>query len=102
LIALLDENPSYKRDFNAAPLLEGKKFGKNLPGYCDMIGMVETRTDEEGRVVYPPKVIFDGDEWFMHKKYGDVTSGPLHIGKILAKAREIKVTETSTKKRKEA
>lgn len=88
LIALLEENPSYKREFNAAPLLDGKKYGKNLPGFCDMIGMVETRVDEEGVVQYPPRVFFDGDEWFMHKKYGNITSGTLNLSKILAKARQ--------------
>lgn len=96
MIALLEENPSYKREFNAAPLLEGKKFGKNLPGFCDMIGMVETRMDEEGNVMYPPRVVFDGDEWFMHKRYGNIVSGPLDLGKMLSKAR---AEETTSRKR---
>lgn len=96
LIALLEENPSYKREFNAAPLLEGKKFGKNLPGFCDMIGMVETRLDDDGNVLYPPRVLFDGDEWFMHKKYSNISAGPLDLGKILKNARSEK-TNTNKK-----
>lgn len=101
MLALMDENPSYKRDFNAAPLLEGKKFGKNLPGFCDMIGMVESRLSETGEVVYPPRVLFDGDEWFMHKKYGSITAGTLHLGKILAKARTIEPEMKERRKRGE-
>jgi hypothetical protein len=51
--ALLVENPRYNRELSAAPSLKGREYPANMPGFFDLIGLVQTRTDGEGNVVYP-------------------------------------------------
>lgn len=60
LLALLDQNPKFNRELIGGPLLMGKIFPKALPGFCDFIGLVEDRLDNEGKKLYPPSVNFSG------------------------------------------
>ena len=60
MLALLDQNPKFNRELIGGPLLMGKAFGKALPGFCDFIGLVEDRLDENGKKLYPPSVNFNG------------------------------------------
>lgn len=89
--ALLAENPKWNRELAAAPALKGREFPVNMPGFFDLIGLVEPRTDAEGKIVYPPRVRFQSpDDSFVAKftGRGNVTSGPLNITKILSLGKE--------------
>jgi hypothetical protein len=84
--ALLQENPKWNRELAAAPALKGREFPVNMPGFFDLIGLVEPRTDAEGRIIYPPRVRFQSpDDSFVAKwtGAGTRTQGPLDITKIL-------------------
>ena len=84
--ALLAENPKWNRELSAAPALKGREFPVNLPGFFDLIGLVEPRVDDEGNLVFPPRVRFQSpDDSFVAKftGTGTKTSGPLDIAKIL-------------------
>jgi AAA domain len=84
--ALLQESPKWNRELAAAPALKGREFPVNMPGFFDLIGLVEPRTDIEGKIVYPPRVRFQSvDDSFVAKftGAGTRTQGPLDITKIL-------------------
>ena len=84
--ALLVENPKWNRELAAAPTLKGREFPVNMPGFFDLIGLVEPRTDAEGKIIYPPRVRFQSpDDSFVAKftGVGTKTQGPLDITKIL-------------------
>ena len=84
--ALLQENPRWNRELAAAPALKGREFPVNMPGFFDLIGLVEPRTDADGRIIYPPRVRFQSpDDSFVAKwtGAGTRTQGPLDISKIL-------------------
>jgi hypothetical protein len=86
VICLLQENPRWDRDLAAAPALKGREFPTNCPGYFDLIGLVETRTDNDGKIVYPPRVRFQSLDGSFTAKWtgvGTRTHGPLDISKIL-------------------
>jgi len=90
LISLLQENPRWNRDLEAGPCLAGKDFGKNMPGFPDLIGVVRRQfvLDEktgEKVTVYPPNVSFEGDG-FLCKWTGaplKAKAGPLNVQKIV-------------------
>lgn len=84
--ALLAENPKWNRALAAAPALKGREFPVNMPGFFDLIGLVEPRVDGDGQVIYPPRVRFQSpDDSFVAKftGAGTKTQGPLNISKIL-------------------
>ncbi len=85
--ALLAENPKWNRELAAAPALKGREFPVNMPGFFDLIGLVEQRTDADGKIIYPPRVRFQSpDDSFVAKftGVGTKTQGPLDITKILS------------------
>jgi hypothetical protein len=84
--ALLMENPKWNRELSAAPALKGREFPVNMPGFFDLIGLVEPRVNGEGNLMFPPRVRFQSpDDSFVAKftGTGTKTSGPLNVGKIL-------------------
>jgi hypothetical protein len=84
--ALLSENPKWNRELAAAPALKGREFPVNMPGFFDLIGLVEPRVDGDGKIIYPPRVRFQSpDDSFVAKftGAGTKTQGPLDINKIL-------------------
>ncbi len=85
LLALLEQNPKFNRELSAGPALKGKDFPKTLPGFCDFIGLVESRQSSDGSIIYPPKVTFGSDGSFLSKWTGHrgPMSGPLDIVRIL-------------------
>ena len=86
--ALLSENPRYNRELSAAPALRGREFPANVPGFFDLIGLVQIRTDGEGEIVYPPLVRFQSPDGSFLAKFtgtGNRTEGPLNIQKIIEK-----------------
>ena len=89
--ALLTESPRWNRELAAAPALKGREFPVNMPGFFDLIGMVEQRVDVDGKVIFPPRVRFQSpDESFVAKftGVGNRTQGPLDIEKILSIGRK--------------
>lgn len=87
----LQENPKYDRTVMAGPALTGKEFAKDMPGWYDFIGIVTTRKDDAGNVVYPPCVTFEKSgshmaKWTGITPKGGVTNKILDIQKILAVA----------------
>src|SRR5512139_1332258 len=85
--ALLTESPKWNRELAAAPALKGREFPANMPGFFDLIGLVEPRTDADGKIIYPPRVRFQSpDDSFVAKftGVGTRTQGPLNIAKILS------------------
>jgi hypothetical protein len=81
ITCLLSENPKWNRDISAGPALKGKEFPNNLPSYCDLIGMVQTRYDDEGRKLFPPLVSFEG-VGFTNKFTGVLPPGAKAIGPL--------------------
>jgi hypothetical protein len=86
--ALLDEKPSWNKELIAGPALKGREYPSNMPGFFDLIGLVETRKNAEGKILYPPKVRFESpDETFLAKwtgvKKGERAEGLLDFNKIL-------------------
>jgi DNA polymerase III delta prime subunit len=86
ITALLQENPRWNRALAAAPALKGREFPINMPGFFDLIGLVEPRMGDDGAVIFPPRVRFQSpDDSFVAKftGCGNKTQGPLNIQKIL-------------------
>ena len=50
--ALLQENPKWDRELAAAPALKGREFPTSMPGFFDLIGLVESRVDGNGKLIY--------------------------------------------------
>jgi hypothetical protein len=61
-IALEADNPKWNRDLAAGPAFAGREFPKNMPGFFDNIGRVESMVNKNGQIIYPPKVYFQSDE----------------------------------------
>ena len=86
ITALLQENPRWNRALAAAPALKGREFPVNMPGFFDLIGLVEPRAGDDGAVIFPPRVRLQSpDDSFVAKftGSGNKTQGPLNIQKIL-------------------
>lgn len=81
------EDPKWNRDLAVAPNFIGKKFNRDLKSHFDLIGLVHTRTNEEGKIMYPPLVSFQShDGSFMAKYTGKPRAsmtGPLVLNKIV-------------------
>ena len=71
--ALLAENPKWNRELAAAPALKGKEFPTNFPGFFDLIGLVQTRVNGEGDIVYPPAVHFKSEDDSFLAKFNKTT-----------------------------
>jgi hypothetical protein len=83
--ALLDEHPKYDRELVAAPTLKGREFPNHMPGFFDLIGLVQSRKKGD-QIIYPPMVYFESpDRDFMCKftGTGKKRQGPLDFSKIL-------------------
>lgn len=64
------ENPKWNRELACGPALSGKEFPRDVKGFFDFIGLIETRMDENGRVVYPPYISCDDDGSYLSKWTG--------------------------------
>jgi len=67
-----------------------------MKGFFDFIGMLESRYDDEGLVIYPPVVSCDDDgaylsKWTGIKPEGGVIRRPFNLQKMLAVAQGRKV-----------
>ncbi len=84
--ALLQENPKWDRELAAAPALKGREFPTSMPGFFDLIGLVEPRVDGNGKLIYPPMVSFESSDGSFLAKFtgtGDKRTGPLDFMKML-------------------
>lgn len=93
--ARVDSTPKWDRSLSAAPALAGKEFPRDMKGYFDFIGLVESRFDKDGIVVYPPVVSCDSDgsfvsKWTGIKPEGGVIKKQFNVQKILNVAHGIK------------
>ena len=83
-----DQMPKWNRDLTCAPALAGREFGRDMKGFFDFIGLVESRFDENGQIVYPPVVSCDDDgswlsKWTGVKPLGGVIRKPFNITRML-------------------
>lgn len=86
-----DSQPKWDRSLACGPALSGKEFPRDMKGFYDFIGMLETRIDDAGNVVYPPVVSCDDDgsyvsKWTGIKPPGGVIRKPFDVRKLLAVA----------------
>ena len=86
-----DSTPKWDRALACAPALAGKEFPRDMKGFFDFIGLLETRVDENGEVVYPPVVSCDDtgsylSKWTGIKPPGGVIRKPFDVKKLLAVA----------------
>lgn len=70
LLARQDQNPKFNRALSAGPTLKGQEYAKHMAGFCDFIGFVEPRMDENGANLYPPFVSFEPTGSYMAKWTG--------------------------------
>ncbi len=94
------ENPKWNRELACAPALAGKEFPRDMKGFFDFIGLVETRFDEEGQVVYPPYVSCDDDGSYLSKWTGRKPSGGV-IKKLFDISTMMKIAHGEFDKKKE-
>jgi hypothetical protein len=86
-----DSQPKWDRTLACAPALAGREFPRDMKGFFDFIGMIETNIDKDGKVVYPPLVSCDDDgsflsKWTGVKPTGGVIRKPFNVQKLLAVA----------------
>jgi len=98
-----EDRPKYNRELQCGPALMGKDFSKQMKGYFDFIGLVESNVDENGIVIYPPLVSCDDDgsflsKWTGIKPLGGVIRKPFNIQKMIEIANGIgkKIVPDST------
>jgi hypothetical protein len=82
------ENPKWDRALACAPALAGKEFPRDMKGFFDFTGLVESRFDDKGEIVYPPVVSCDDDgsyisKWTGVKPPGGVIKKPFNVQKLL-------------------
>lgn len=83
-----DQQPKWDRSLAAAPALAGKEFPRDMKGFFDFIGLLESRADERGEIVYPPLVSCDDtgsylSKWTGVKPPGGVIRKPFNVKKLL-------------------
>ncbi len=64
------ENPKWDRALACAPALSGKEFPRDMKGVFDCSGLVESRFNDDGVVIYPPIVSCDDDGSYLSKWTG--------------------------------
>jgi len=82
------ENPKWDRSLANAPALAGKEFPRDMKGSFDFVGLIESRFDKDGLIVYPPAVSCDDDgsyvsKWTGIKNAGGVIRKPFNVKKML-------------------
>jgi hypothetical protein len=83
--------PKWNKSLSCGPALAGKEFGRDIKGFFDFIGLIESRFDEDGNVVYPPLASFDDDGsylsgWTGIKPESGVIRKQFNVKKMLAVA----------------
>lgn len=78
------EFPKWNTDLACGPALAGKEFPRDVKGFFDFIGMVESQVNETGTVIYPPVVSCDDrgaylSKWTGHKPPQGVIRSPFNV-----------------------
>jgi hypothetical protein len=86
------DSPKWNRSLAAAPALAGKEFPRDMKGFFDFIGLIESRFDDDGNIVYPPLISCDDDGSFLSKWTGVKPDGGVirkwfDVGRMLKIAR---------------
>ena len=82
------DRPSWNRELTCAPALAGKEFSRDMKGFFDFIGMLETRLDDKREPIYPPLVSCDDSgeylsKWTGMRPEGGVVRKPFNVAKML-------------------
>jgi hypothetical protein len=90
------DNPKWNTSLACGPAIAGKEFPRDMKGFFDFIGMLESRYNEAGEIIYPPVVSCDDDgaylsKWTGIKPPGGVIRRPFHLQKMMAVAQGRKV-----------
>jgi hypothetical protein len=105
-IALLSDSPKWNKELSAAPAFAGREFNRDMPGYYDLIGLVEPRVKDGGEIVYPPTVNFRSPDGSYIAKWSGPqngkTKGPLVWDKILSTVADKSKTKGGDKKKEDA
>lgn len=101
------DNPKWNRELACAPALAGKEFGKDMKGFFDFLGLLESQIIDR-EVIYPPLVSCDSDgsflaKWTGIKPPGGVIRKPFNIQKMfdVAHGRNIKPKEVVKEENKD-
>jgi hypothetical protein len=83
------DNPKWNRELACGPAIAGKEFPRDMKGFFDFIGLLESRYDEHGEVIYPPVVSCDDNgtylsKWTGIKPPGGVIRRPFNVQKMIA------------------
>lgn len=83
--------PKWNKSLSCGPALAGKEFPRDIKGFFDFIGLIESRFDEDGNVIYPPLASFDDDGtylsgWTGIKPASGVVRKQFNVQKMLAVA----------------
>lgn len=83
-----DQQPKWDRALSCAPALAGKEFPRDMKGFFDFIGLLESRVDENGEIIYPPVVSCDDmgsylSKWTGVKPPGGVIRKPFDVKRLL-------------------
>jgi hypothetical protein len=87
--------PKWDRSLACAPALAGKEFPRDIKGFFDFVGLIESQFDEDGKVIYPPLASFDDDGsylsgWTGVKPKSGVIGIKFNVKKILDVAHGVK------------
>ncbi len=85
------DNPRWNLELSCGPALSGKEFPRDVKGFFDFIGMVESQHDDNGNIIYPPVVSCDDagaylSKWTGIKPPGGVIRKPFNVQKMLSVA----------------
>jgi hypothetical protein len=85
------DNPKWNLELSCGPALSGKEFPRDVKGFFDFIGMVESAYDKDGNIIYPPVISCDDNgaylsKWTGCKPPGGVIRKPFNVQKLLAVA----------------
>lgn len=77
-IALEADNPKWNKMLAAGPNFAGQAFPKDMPGFFDNIGRVESMVNKDGKIIYPPRVYFqsDSDNTWVSRWSGPALNAP--------------------------
>jgi hypothetical protein len=83
-----DSQPKWNRELACAPALAGKEFPRDMKGFFDFIGLVESQFNEKNEIVYPPVISCDDNgsylsKWTGIKPEGGVIRKPFNVQKLL-------------------
>lgn len=90
-----DSTPKWDRSLACAPALAGKEFPRDMKGFYDFIGLLESRFDDNGEIMYPPVVSCDDSgsylsKWTGMKPPGGVIRKPFYVQRLLNVAHGVK------------